>query len=876
LRYHSLLVRLGATLLAFALCSNADALSGESVRVSPDRPSHGFYSQPRVNFAFSDDYRVRLRNAAFQGAPGRELEIVHALLESRRTKSLDRLFYEHDEALLAELKREGEERRKRVLPDLNNWYTCVLDDDGEALELGAALSRLPVIRSAYRVRLPQPMDDIAPPTPDYTPQQDYHDTAPAGVGIASAWAENGGDGSQVSVCHVEGGWILDHEDFSTGDFSVEHIGGGNSTDSGWYMHGTACMSIMVAPDNGYGVTGLARSPEAAYVRGIFSGGSPNAWIAAGNQLEPGDVISASWGYSGQLPPGYSCDCNPYQAGGQPAESDQADFDALSTVTANGRIVLNSAANGCVPMDHEFYNGMYDLQQRDSGVLIIGASEPDRFPICYTNYGSRIDAFSWGTAIYSAGYGDLFEPNGDERQCYTSDFGGTSGATPIVSGCVAALQSYYKQAAGLVLDAWQMRDLLRSTGSPQTGDYDRPISNMPDLAQLIEAVQVYMGGVVYESHTVLADDNSNGVVEPGETVDLEVGLRCISDSTVTEVSVSITGASEWIDVIQGQSDYPVFEPGDVHGNLTPFMIQVDPAAPPIHEAVIQFEMVADGQSSAAEFTLAVGQRSVYHSEDFEQGGEGWWHEASEGWGDQWHLSTADSFDGEHSWKCGDEGAGDYASSLDALLVSPDLAIEPYSRLRFQHRIQAEASAAFPDSAYDGGLVEFSADEGQSWNTLSMTEGGYTHAFRGQAGGGNPATHNLPGGTPCWSDQFDWRESAADLADFGGQTLRFRFHFGSDSGTNYEGWYVDRFVLEGYVTQPDLEAVDDLSIAYAGGPTLILDWSPVQGATAYRVEMLIPGDDLWLELAMVTQPGYEAALAQGARIFRVISVNDAPLR
>ena len=84
---------------------------------------------------------------------------------------------------------------------------------------------------------------------------------------------------------------------------------------------------------------------------------------------------------------------------------QADFDAIQTVSANGYIVVCAAGNGSMPLDDPHYNGMYDLNVRDSGALLVGAMFPNiSGPMCYTNHGSRIDAHSWGRNVVAAGGG----------------------------------------------------------------------------------------------------------------------------------------------------------------------------------------------------------------------------------------------------------------------------------------------------------------------------------------------------------------------------------------------------------------------------------------------------------------------------------------
>jgi hypothetical protein len=176
-----------------------------------------------------------------------------------------------------------------------------------------------------------------------------------------------------------------------------------------------------------------------------------------------------------------------------------------------------------------------------------------------------------------------------------------------------------------------------------------------------------------------------------------------------------------------------------------------------------------------------------SDDFESGAPGWSHTSPPSWGDQWHISTERAHGGSHSWKCGDTGSGNYDNLLDAQLSStliPDIPDE--ARLYFWMQIQGEVSSAYPDSAYDGGILEISADGGSFEQVTTIS--GYPKTFRWRTGSGSPATGPMPG-QPCWADNPTWVEEAVDLQPYVGQSVQFHFRFGSDASGRHEGWYVD---------------------------------------------------------------------------------------
>ncbi len=238
---------------------------------------------------------------------------------------------------------------------------------------------------------------------------------------------------------------------------------------------------------------------------------------------------------------------------------------------------------------------------------------------------------------------------------------------------------------------------------------------------------------------------------------------------------------------------------------------------------------DSDVSAGDFTLAVMQTIL--AEDFEDSAPDWTHLSAGGqWVDQWHVSTERAQSGTHSSKCGDSGAGNYAMYNDARLLSPLIAnLPPNATLHFSYQIEAEQSGAFPDSAYDGGVIEVSVN-GDVFTEVIPT-GGYPRTFRHERGGSLPAQGPMPG-LPCFSGSVTtWTPSSVDLSAFSGQDVQVRFRFGTDSLNYYEGWYVDDVVVyaPSVVTQPVTPGA--LTAYYIGG-NIVLRWA-ADSNSHYRI-------------------------------------------
>jgi uncharacterized repeat protein (TIGR03803 family) len=189
------------------------------------------------------------------------------------------------------------------------------------------------------------------------------------------------------------------------------------------------------------------------------------------------------------------------------------YNDIVMAVGNGIIVIETGDNGGQNLDDPIYstgNGGHwpFLPQNRSGAIVVGAgasfdgSSTESSRLYYANYGSCVDVQNWGENIVTTGYGDLYSAEGPDLY-YTSTFSGTSGATPIVVGETALLQSIYKQATGLLLTAPQIQTLLRATASPQTSGTYPVFDNIGPLPNLLLAIQTVLatnGPPVAVQHT----------------------------------------------------------------------------------------------------------------------------------------------------------------------------------------------------------------------------------------------------------------------------------------------------------------------------------------------------------------------------------------
>jgi subtilisin family serine protease len=335
---------------------------------------------------------------------------------------------------------------------------------------------------------------------NFEPSQGYLCDAPNGIGAYTVWGLPGGAGKGVTICDIEGAWNLKHEDLPTG---IKLIGGSMIDDLDWRNHGTAVLGEMVSTRGNVGCVGISHEANVVTHSHIIGGLSnpAGAILAAANALSAGDVILIE-----------------LHAPGGPDQKYVAMqfwdpiFAAIRIAVAKGVVVVEAGGNGNENFDRPEYAGTG--LQKDSGAIVVGAGVPPTnyfdaydfygsFPpysrigaprsrIWFSNYGQIVDLQGWGWHVTTLAYGDA-QGGEDEKRWYTLRFSGTSSASPIVTGAVACLQGFAKARIKRPLTPLEVRDILRSTGTPQVDDAPRAptaqsIGPQPNLAAALREVE----------------------------------------------------------------------------------------------------------------------------------------------------------------------------------------------------------------------------------------------------------------------------------------------------------------------------------------------------------------------------------------------------
>ncbi|NMH29403.1 S8 family peptidase [Flavobacterium silvaticum] len=356
-------------------------------------------------------------------------------------------------------------------------------DNTELLALAEKLERLSAVRYCELVSKQPivPPADIAPATPDFRPLQTYYEADP---GVNMQYAHDMGlTGTGIRIRDVEYGMNKQHEEFV--DVAAVQLGPDMTISSdatpAYVDHGTAVTGIMCADNGTYGITGLSYNAAEFLMFPEWQETGYNRVFAISQSIEnsvAGDVIIFEMQTGGQTSTAYV-----------PEEFNQVSWDLVKAATDSGITIVAAAGNGNQNLDATFYQNY--MNRGDSGAIIVGGGTPNTShnKISYSTYGSRVDVQGWASNVYATGYGDAAEIGGDYNQQYTI-FSGTSSATPVVSGCVVALQQYYFEQTGSYMLPQDIRTLLKDTGIAQGSGGN--VGPLPNMEAAITALQEQLG------------------------------------------------------------------------------------------------------------------------------------------------------------------------------------------------------------------------------------------------------------------------------------------------------------------------------------------------------------------------------------------------
>jgi len=364
---------------------------------------------------------------------------------------------------------KAKQNLKKNLSDPNTLFEFHVNPGENILEVKRKLETLPAIKY---VSIPPKLS--TPVVPNLQSTQLYLFDQEPGIHVQEFWNAYSVYGEGVKVCDVEYQFNADHA-----DLPEVIIVGPQPEDPGFGPnHGTAVLGEIASLNDGVGTTGIAYESQLYFAGAYFNQAYylEEALINTMDELGPGDVVLIEQ----QI---IAFDTASY-AGFVPVEWYEPYYDAIQLISGNGLIVVEAAGNGGKNLDDPLFSmdngGHYPfLEENWSEAIMVGAGavgidDTPRSRLWFSNYGSRIDLQGNGEGVVTTGYGSAYAAEGPNKE-YSDNFGGTSGASPIVVGAVTLLQSLSINSTGNTLSRDVIRDALVSTGKPQVSGIQFPVS-----------------------------------------------------------------------------------------------------------------------------------------------------------------------------------------------------------------------------------------------------------------------------------------------------------------------------------------------------------------------------------------------------------------
>ncbi|MFP4460488.1 MAG: T9SS type A sorting domain-containing protein [Candidatus Zixiibacteriota bacterium] len=286
------------------------------------------------------------------------------------------------------------------------------------------------------------------------------------------------------------------------------------------------------------------------------------------------------------------------------------------------------------------------------------------------------------------------------------------------------------------------------------------------------LEVISPDIQVESYTISeVEGDGDGILDPGETVDVNLVICNDSPQELDDVSLLCSGAADGVEVIEGDASY-----GDIASNSTSSStdrLRVRVGSDFSANDIAPFNLQITGDRDyykALPFALQVGNYFIPEDDP------GVWI------ADGWHLSNKRMINNMHSWYNGNEGNFVYDNSDTMNLTSCTFVIPPDDPvLIFDQFLAAE-------KGYDRAKVQISNDGGLCWHTLIDQS----------------------------EFKSSWTSKMLEIPEeFAGGLGKIRFSFESNRSVRGEGWYLSNIHV---IPKPQAYVGSGYCFPFVGGPDM----------------------------------------------------------
>jgi hypothetical protein len=246
----------------------------------------------------------------------------------------------------------------------------------------------------------------------------------------------------------------------------------------------------------------------------------------------------------------------------------------------------------------------------------------------------------------------------------------------------------------------------------------------------------------------AGGNSNGYIDPGETVNLYLKVKNYGNQGAVSVSGKLRSSDFKVEILDSTATYGDIAPSGI--KQASYQITADSGCG--FGQTLSFDLLCEGSPGSWCASLEVKVFGPSFWDNVENGVGEWAHGGNE---DQWHISTTKSYSPTHSWHSG------YKKYMDSWLISRHIILQPASKLTFWH--------TYGVGKYDSAWVQLKVGDG-AWQRLNKFTG---------SGGWSKREYDLSS-HPMWTQV----------------QVRFRIKNNSQYYLS-SGWYVDDISVAGTI-------------------------------------------------------------------------------
>ena len=613
-------------------------------------------------------------------------------------------------------------------------------------------------------------------------------TADADIDAPEAWSQITDVPDNIVIAVIDTGVDYNHQDLADNmwvnsdeipDNGIDDDSNGYIDDyRGWdfsnndnnpmdgHSHGTHCAGTIAAVgNNSLGVVGVCWKAKIMPVKFLSDSGSgytSDAIESIQYAVDNGaKVLSNSWGGGG-----YS----------------QALSDAIQESSDAGCIFVAAAGNSATNNDSiPHYPSSYNV----SNVIAVAATDNNDNLAYFSCYGlNSVDIAAPGVGILSTVPGNGY-----------SSYSGTSMATPHISGMCALIWASSPDLTNIQLKArlFSTVDAKPSlAGKTVTGgraNLYRAITSEEDSTPPAAITNLLISGdPTYKSVTMTAtatgDDNLTGTAS---SYDLRYSTSPIDENNFLSATTATglaspkaSGSTETFNVVSLQDDTAYY-----------FAVKV-----------------IDNWGNTSEISNVVSAKtlkaSIIYQDKVESGTNGWTIAGTDGAGGAslWHRANHRFVSSDTAWYYGkepdrtyDTGNRNYGS-----ITSPaiDLKDATEADLAFNYWRLVESYG----SDYDVFKIEFSDDDGTTWETLKTI-------------------------SSTTASQKQWVSSGNLTIPTGSSLCKIRFSFDSidNISNSYEGIYIDDIEIVGIIPSDNIapNAITTLTVSQTGVNHITLSWT-----------------------------------------------------